>query len=67
MSHQLVDIIDFGSVYIKNLILRHLHEVHGLSDEAKDYIRSKCNHDTNYVVRMVCDEVEKAWMKNSIK
>lgn len=50
VNHQLVDMIDSGSVYIKNLIMRHLHEVRGLSDETKDYIISKCKHDTNYVV-----------------
>ncbi len=59
VNHQLVDMIDSGSVYIKNLIMRHLHEVRGLSDETKDYIISKCKHDTNYVVRMVCAEMEK--------
>lgn len=59
VNHQLVDMIDSGSVYIKNLIMRHLHEVRGLSDETKDYIISKCKHDTNYVVRIVCAEMEK--------
>lgn len=55
--------IEFGSAYIRNLIMRHLHEVCGLSDETKDYIISKCKHDTNYVVRMVCAEMEKGMGK----
>lgn len=63
VNHQLVDMIDSGSVYIKNLIMRHLHEVRGLADETKDYIISKCKHDTNYVVRMVCVEMEKSMGK----
>lgn len=45
VNHQLVDMIDSDSVYIKNLILRHLHEVSGLSDETQDYIISKCKHE----------------------
>lgn len=60
VNHQLVTLIDSGSVYIKNLIMRQLHKVNGISDETKDYIISKCKHDTNYVVRMVCAEVEKS-------
>lgn len=60
VNHQLVTLIDSGSVYIKNLIIRNLHKVSGISDETKDYIISKCKHDTNYVVRMVCAEVEKS-------
>lgn len=59
VNHQLVALIDSGSVYIKNLIMRHLHEVNGISAEIKEYIIQKCKHDTNYVVRMVCAEVEK--------
>lgn len=63
VNHQLVDIIDSGGGYIKNLIMRHLYEVRGLSDETKDYIISKCKHDTNYIVRMVCAETEKSMGK----
>lgn len=59
VNHQLVTLVDTGSVYIKNLIMRHLHEVNGVSDETRNYIISKCKHDANYVVRMVCTEMEK--------
>ncbi len=59
VNHQLVNIIDSNSVYIKNLIMRHLHKVNGITDETKEYIISKCRHDANFVVRMVCDEVGK--------
>lgn len=45
--------------YIKNLITRHLHKVNGITDGTREYIISKCKHDANFVVRMVCDEVEK--------
>ncbi len=59
VNHQLVNLIDSNSVYIKNLIIRHLHEMKGVTDGTKEYIISKCRHDANFVVRMVCDEVEK--------
>ena len=59
VNHQLVHLIDSNSVYIKNLITRHLHKVNGITDGTREYIISKCKHDANFVVRMVCDEVEK--------
>ena len=58
VNHQLMNLIDSDNVYIKNLILRKIHEAEGVSDSTKEYIISKCKHDTNYAVRMVCDEVE---------
>lgn len=59
VNRQLVNLIDSNSVYIKNLIIRHLHKMNGITDGTKEYIISKCRHDANFVVRMVCDEVEK--------
>lgn len=59
VNHQLVNLIDSDSVYIKNLIIRHLHKMNGITDGTKEYIISKCQQDANFVVRMVCDEVEK--------
>ena len=59
VNHQLVNLIDSNSVYIKNLIMRQLHKIKGITDENKEYIISKCKNDANFVVRMVCNEVEK--------
>ena len=58
VNHQLINLIDSENVYIKNLILRNLHRVNGITDSTKEYIMSKCKQDTNFVVRMVCAEVE---------
>jgi len=58
INHQLVTLIDSNGVYIKNLIMRHLHKTSGIADKTKEYIVSKCKHDTNFVVRMVCAEEE---------
>ena len=35
-NHQLVDLIDSKSVYIKNLILRNLNKMEGITDETKN-------------------------------
>lgn len=59
VNHQLVNLIDSNSAYIKNLIMRHLHKMNGITDVTRAYIITKCKHDANFVVRMVCDEVEK--------
>lgn len=59
VNHQLVNLIDSNNVYIKNLIIRHLHKMNGITDGTKEYIISKCKYDANFVVRMVCAEVEK--------
>ncbi len=58
INHQLVTLIDSNSVYIKNLIMRHLYKTNGITDETKAYIVAKCKHDANFVVRMVCAEME---------
>ena len=58
VNHQLVNLIDSDSAYIKNLIMRRLYRVSGITDSTKEYIASKCKHDANFVVRMVCSEVE---------
>lgn len=58
INRQLVNLIDSEGVYIKNLIMRQLHEVDGVTEATKEYIISKCKNDANFVVRMVCSEVE---------
>ena len=57
VNHQLINLIDSDNVYIKNLIMRQIHKVNGIDDETKNYIISKCKHDANFIVRMVCNEV----------
>ena len=59
VNHQLVNLIDSNSAYIKNLIMRQLHKMRGITDKTREHIISKCKHDANFVIRMVCDEVEK--------
>lgn len=58
VNHQLINLIDSENVYIKNLILRNLHRVNGITDSTREYVMSKCKQDANFVVRMVCSEVE---------
>lgn len=58
VNHQLVNLIDSESVYVKNLIMRHLRKINGIIDRTKEHIIFKCKHDPNFVVRMVCSEME---------
>ncbi len=62
INHQLVALIDSNGVHIKNLIMTHLHIIDGITDKTKEYIVSKCKHDANFVVRMVCAEEEQKRM-----
>ena len=57
INHQLINLIDSNNVCIKNLIMRQIHKVNGINGETKNYVISKCKHDTNFILRMVCDEV----------
>lgn len=59
INRQLINLIDNDSVYIKNLIMRNLDKINGITDKTKEYIISKCRNDANFVVRMVCSEVER--------
>ena len=60
VNHQLVNLIDTGNVYTKNLIMRRIHKTNGITDSTREYIFSKCKNDANFVVRKVCAEVEEA-------
>lgn len=58
MNRQLVAIFDSNNAYIKNLIVRNLSKLNGITEETKEYIMSKCKQDAHFVVRMVCAEME---------
>lgn len=62
INHQLITLIDSNGVHIKNLIMKHLHIIDGITDKTKEYIVSKCKNDANFVVRMVCAEEEQKRM-----
>ena len=59
INQKILELIDSESVYIKNLILRQVFEVEGISETTQEYVRFKCRNDPCFVVRMVCEEVEK--------
>lgn len=58
VNHRLINLVDENNAYIKNLIVRQIYNMGEISDSTKEYIMTKCRQDTNYVVRMVCAEVE---------
>lgn len=38
----------------------------GITDKTKDYVISKSEKDTNFVVRMVCEEETKKYMNQDL-
>ncbi len=58
INHQIITLIDSENVYIKNLIMRNIHKNNDVLDSTKNYVFSKCENDTNFVVRMVCEELK---------
>ena len=56
VNNQIIQIIDSGNGYIKNLIMREIYTLDGINEETKNYVISKCKNDANYVVRMICEE-----------
>ena len=62
VNRQILNLVDTDNVYIKNLIMRNIYHMKGITDKTKDYVISKCEKDTNFVVRMVCEEETKKYM-----
>lgn len=60
INRQLIKIVDENGPYIKNIIMRQIYEMSEVEVGIKEYITSKCRNDANYVVRMVCAEIEEA-------
>lgn len=58
VNHRLINLVDENNVYIKNLIVQKIYDMDEISSSTKEYIMTKCRQDTNFVVRMVCAEVE---------
>lgn len=56
ISYQVINLIDHDNVYIKNLIQRSISESK-IDCSTKEYVRSKCENDNNYVVRKVYQEL----------
>ena len=58
VNQRLINLIDESSFYIKNLVVRQIYNMKEISDSTKEYIMTKCRQDPNFVLRMVCAEVE---------
>jgi len=57
ICNQLVKLMDNDNVYIKNRILRKIHLLKNIDTDTYKYIIQKGNVDTNYVVRLVANEI----------
>lgn len=59
INRHIVSLIERDNVYIKNLILQHILHTPGITKETVEYIVETCKHDSNYVTRMVCSDIER--------
>lgn len=59
VNEQVIRLINTANVYIKNLIIRNIQNNPGITAETRQYVYDKCKTDSNYVVRMLGDEIEK--------
>lgn len=57
VNRQLINIIGSNNAYIKNLVMRNLYKIDGITAETKKYIMERCKQDAHFVVRMVSEEV----------
>lgn len=56
INRQILNIIDSDNVYIKNLIINNIHVARNVSNDTYQYVFSKCKNDSNYAIRMLCQE-----------
>lgn len=58
INRQIISLIDTDDAYIKNLILSRIFKTTGITEETKKYILEVCEHDSNYITRMLCKDVK---------
>ena len=56
INHQVIQLIDTQSASVKNLIIRNVERLGGLTDTTKEYVIKKCENDASFVVRTVSRE-----------
>lgn len=57
INRQVISLIDTENVYIKNLILQRISKTAGITETTKSYVLEVCEHDANYVTRMLCKDI----------
>ncbi len=58
INRQIISLIDTENVYIKNLILRHIGKVSGITEDTKKYVLEICKDDANFVTRALCKRIK---------
>lgn len=61
INNKLINLVDTENAYIKNLIMRNVYLSENITETTRNYIISKCEIDANYVVRLVCSEVNEKY------
>lgn len=58
VNNQLVNLVDSSDAHIKRYIVQNIYTTCGITKKTRKYIVSKCKYDTNFIVRMACEEAE---------
>lgn len=58
INNQILVMVDNDNVYIKNLIVQNIYKFKGITEKTRNYAISKLKNDENFVVRLVCEEVQ---------
>lgn len=58
INRKILSLIESDNVFIKNLILRKLNKSDSISEEYKNRLFDICENDSNFVTRMVCQELK---------
>ena len=61
INNKLINLVDTENAYIKNLIMRNVYLSENITETTRNYILSKSEIDANYVVRLVCSEVNEKY------
>lgn len=57
INNQLISRVDSDNYYIKNLIMRNIYKVDVVTEKTRDYIVSKLENDSCFLVRKFCQEI----------
>ena len=57
INRKIITLIEDENVYIKNLIIKNIVDLKGISCETSEYVFSVCQHDANFVTRKLAKQL----------
>ena len=58
INNKIINLIDDEGIYVKIAVLRQIYLYDGISETTCNYVISKCENDSCYVVRKTCEEIK---------